>query len=111
MSESEWLASDEPDLMLEQIMGRVSREQLVQFVRECWRHIAPAIPPIPHECTVVEQFAAIVDRQSDHDAVIYASEAALKAAGLAENRRAEQRRQAELLRQIFGNPFRRAASN
>ena len=106
MTESEWLASGEPDLMLEHLMGQVNREQLVQFVRECWRRIADEIPPIPHETTVVEQFAEIVNRQSDYDAVIYASEAALKAAGLAADMRKEQRCQAELLRRIVGNPFR-----
>lgn len=107
MTESEWLKSGEPDLMLEHLMGRVSREQLVRFVRECWRRIAADIPPIPHDTTVVEQYAAIVREQSDHDAAVYAAEAALKAAGLAPDMRGEQRHQADLLRRIVGNPFRK----
>jgi hypothetical protein len=106
MTESEWLASDEPDLMLEEVMGKVPRAQLVQFVRECWQHIAPHLPPVPHEYTVVEQFAEIADKQSDYDATIYASEAALKAAGLAPSMRDEQRHQAVILRKIVVYPFR-----
>ena len=39
MSESEWLASEEPDLMLEEVEGKLSREQLVEFVRRCWKRI------------------------------------------------------------------------
>jgi hypothetical protein len=105
MTESEWLASDEPDLMLEQVMGQVSRAQLVDFVRECWRRITPFHRAARYHYTVVEQFAEIADEQSDHDAVIYAAEAALKAAGLAPDRRTEQRFQAEILRRIVGNPF------
>jgi hypothetical protein len=107
MTESEWLTSSEPDLMLEHLMGKVTHKQLVEFVRGCWDRIAPYMPPYPHDFTVVEQFAALADQQSDYDATIYASEAALKAAGLAPDMREEQRHQAELLRQLVGNPFRK----
>jgi hypothetical protein len=106
MTEREWLASDEPDLMLEFLVGKVEHAQLVDFVRQCWQRIAQYIPPVPHDFTVVEQFAAVADRQTDLDAATYASEAALKAAGLAPSQREEQRHQADLLRRIVGNPFR-----
>lgn len=106
MTEAEWLKSGEPDLMLEHEMGKITRKQLVEFVRGCWERITPYVPPYPHEFTVVEQFADLVDRQSDYDATIYASEAALKAAGLAPDMPDEQRHQADLLRRIVGNPFR-----
>jgi hypothetical protein len=65
------------------------------------------MPPVPHDVTVVEQFAAVADRQTDLDAAIYAAEAALKAAGLAPSLREEQWHQADLLRHIVGNPFQR----
>jgi hypothetical protein len=55
--------------------------------------------------TVVEEFAALASRQSDHDAVLYAAEAALKAARWAPVFKEEQRQQAGLLRQIVGHPF------
>jgi hypothetical protein len=106
VTESEWLVCDEPDLMLEALQGKVGREQLLEFVRACWGRITPYLPPWPHGYTVVDQFAEVVAGQSDHDAVTYASEAALKAAGWAPDLREEQRHQAELLRQIVGNPFR-----
>jgi hypothetical protein len=105
MTESEWLTCGEPDLLLEQLMGKVSHEQLVTFVRQCWDRIKPYKPSVPHEFTVVEQFAEAVERMSNHDAAIYASEAALKAAGLAPNRREEQWHQAKLLRQIVSVYF------
>ena len=89
----------------EELMGIISRSQLVTFVRRCWDRIMPFVP-VPHDYTVVEQFAESVGEMNDHDAVIYASEAALKAAGLAPNMREEQRQQAELLRQIVAYPSR-----
>lgn len=106
MTESEWLASSEPDLMLEHVMGQVTHKQLVEFVSGCWARISRYMPPVPHDYTVVEQFAELAGKQSDYDATIYASEAALKAAGLAPDLREEQRHQADLLRRIVGNPFR-----
>ena len=105
MSESEWLACEEPDLMLELVEGKVSRGQLVEFVRRCWERIAPHLPPVRAGYTVVEQFAALAGQQSDHDAVLYAAEAALKAARWAPVIREEQRQQAALLRQIVGHTF------
>jgi hypothetical protein len=104
MTEAEWLTSDEPDLMLEHVMGKVSRADLITFVRQCWRRITPYLPPGPHDYTVVEQFEEVVGGQSAHDAVIYASEAALKAARLAPDSGAELRCQAQILRQIVGSP-------
>src|ERR1700730_15543831 len=104
MSESEWLACGDPDMMLEAVEGKVSREQLVEFVRQCWERITPYLPPVRSGYTVVEEFAALVGRQSDHDAVLYASEAALKAAKWAPDLKAEQTHQAALLRQIIARP-------
>ena len=63
------------------LRGKVNREQLVEFVRRCWERITPYLPPVPSEQTVVEEFAAIVGEQSDHDALVYAYEAALKLRG------------------------------
>src|SRR4051794_1359168 len=103
MSESEWLTCEEPDLMLEALEGHVAREQLVEFVRRCWLRITPHLP-VTNDVTVVEQFAALAEGQSDHDAVLYAAEAAIKAARWAPVIREEQRRQAALLRQIVGRP-------
>ncbi len=100
MTEADWLACTEPDLMLDQIEGKVSREQLVDFVRRCWERIEDFLPEARPEKTVVDEFAALAGQQSDHDASSYAYEAALKAARWAPNLREEQKRQAELLRQI-----------
>src|SRR5207302_6274754 len=83
MTQSEWLACREPDLMLDEIEGAVSREQLVEFVRQCCGRILRYLPPETSEPTMVREFAALAGRQSDHDAAIYAYEAALKAARLA----------------------------
>jgi len=58
----------------------VTREQLVEFVRRCWERITPYLPPVRSPYTVVEEFAALAGQQSNHDAALYASEAALKAA-------------------------------
>lgn len=105
MTESEWLACDEPDLMLEHLEGKVSPEQLVQFVRACWDRVIACVP-VRGNVTVVEQFAALAPRQSDHDRVVYAAEAALKAAGWAPSGiREEQKHQAAILRRIVGRPF------
>ena len=106
MTYSEWIACEEPDLMLEHLMGHVSRAQLVSFVRQCWERVTLYFPSASHEFTVVEQFTEVADQLNDHDAAIYASEAALKAAGLATAMRDEQRQQAEILRQIVGSSFR-----
>lgn len=106
MSPQEWLTCDEPDLMLEVIEGQVPRERLVEFVRRCWGRVAAHHPPVPPGHTAADEFAALADKHSDHDAALYASEAALKAAGWAPHGiREEQRWQAALLRQIVGNPF------
>jgi hypothetical protein len=103
MSESEWLACEEPDLMLEAVEGKVNRKQLVEFVRQCWEHIERYLP-VRSEVTVVEQYASLAHLQSDHDAALYAAEAALKAARLAPVLKEEQRQQASLLRQIVSYP-------
>src|SRR6478735_4809001 len=100
MSEIEWLTCEEPDLMLEELEGKVTHDQLVEFVRRCWARITP---PVESDVTVVEQFAALAPKQSAHDAVLYAAEAALKAAGWAPSLKDEQREQAALLRQIVGH--------
>jgi hypothetical protein len=102
MSESEWLACEDPDLMLELVEGVISREQLVEFVRRCWGRVAPHLPSVRSDVTVVEQFAALAPDQSDHDAALYASEAALKAVGWAPLIQEERRHQAALLRQLVG---------
>ena len=104
MSETEWLTCREPHLMLEEVEGTISREQLVEFVRRCWERIARYLPSAPPEQTVVEEFAAGVARQSDHDAALYAYEAALKAARWAPALEKEQARQAALLRRIVRVP-------
>jgi hypothetical protein len=101
MTEAEWLACSEPDLLLEELEGKVSRQQLVEFVRRCWARISP---PMHSDVTVVEQFAALAPQLSDHDAVLYAAEAALKAAGWAPDMKEEQRHQADLLRQLVHRP-------
>ena len=103
MTPEEWMRCDEPDLMLEELLGRVHRAQLIEFVRNCWERVARYLPDVPHEITAAQQFAALAETLNDRDAIIYASEAALKAAGLTPNLRAEQKRQAELLRQIAGH--------
>src|SRR5581483_10241169 len=103
MTDSEWLACREPDLLLEEVEGKVTRQQLVEFVRRCWERVRPHLPPVNTEVTVVEQFAALAPNQSEHDAVLYAAEAALKAAGWAPDMKEEQRQQAALLRQIVGS--------
>ena len=110
MTEAEWLACREPDLLLEFLVGKVSRAQLVEFVRQCWDRVTPLITAPPHDRTVVDQFAEIVDRQSDLDAATYAYEASLKAAGWAPAIHDEQACQAEMLRRIVGNPFRPGAT-
>jgi hypothetical protein len=103
MSESEWLACDEPDLLLEAVEGQVTRGQLVEFVPRCWQRVAPHLP-VRSDYTAADQFAAVAAGQSDHDAVLYAAEAALKAAGWAPAIREEQRWQAALLRQLVRLP-------
>jgi hypothetical protein len=107
MSESEWLACDEPDMMLEFLEGKVSRGQLVEFVRRCWDRITPYLPPVRSEITIAEEYAALAPQQSNHDAALYAAEAALKAARWAPVLKDEQRQQCALLRQIVVSPFRR----
>lgn len=99
MTEREWLACGEPDLLLEELEGTVSRGLLVEFVRRCWAHITP---PVDSAVSVVDQFVALAPHQSDHDAVVYAAEAALKAAGWAASLKEEQRYQAALLRGLVG---------
>src|SRR5262245_39486570 len=105
MSEAEWLACDEPDMLLEFLEGKVSRGQLVDFVRHCWQRVAPHLPPAPGAVTAAEEYAALAPRQSDHDAALYAAEAALKAARWAPDFKEEKRQQAALLRQVVGSPF------
>ena len=110
MTEVEWFACRQPDVLLDFLIGRVSRPQLVEFVRQCWERITPLVTAPPHDRTVVDQFAELADGQSDFDAATYAYEAALKAAGWTDNIREEQACQAEVLRQIVGNPFRSRTS-
>jgi hypothetical protein len=104
MSETEWNACCDPDLLLEEVEATVSREQLVEFVRRCWERITPFLPAVGSDVTVVEEFAALAGQQSDHDAALYASEAALKAARWAPVLRAERAEQATLLRLIVSRP-------
>lgn len=108
MTEAEWATCREPDLMLEFLLGNVGKPQLIEFVRRCWQRVEPWVAAPAHDETVVEQFARAVEGQGDMDAVTYASEAALKAAGWAPSIHEEQAHQADLLRQIVGDPFRSA---
>ncbi len=105
MTEMEWLTCQEPDLMLEVVENTIPRDQLVDFVRRCWQRIAAYLPAVKSPLTVVEEFTALAAQQSDHDAVLYAAEAALKAARWASNFKEERRQQAALLRQIVRHPF------
>jgi hypothetical protein len=105
MTEAEWFACRQPDQLLDFLLGRVSRDQLVEFVRQCWVRVGPLVKAPPHELTVAEQFAELAPAQSDFDAATYAYEASLKAAGWAPSIVEEQAHQAELLRRIVGNPF------
>ncbi len=104
MSESEWLGCTEPDLMLECVEGKASRAQLIEFVRQCWNRIASHLPASHGSYTVVEEYASLAHQMNDHDAVLYAAEAALKAARWAPVLKEEKIQQADLLRQIVGHP-------
>jgi hypothetical protein len=104
MMNTEWYKCSDPDLLLEAVEQTVTREQLVEFVRRCWQRIDRYLPPVETRLTVVDEFAALARQQSNHDAALYASEAALKAARWAPVLRDEQKEQAEILRQIVGPP-------
>jgi hypothetical protein len=106
MTESEWLISSEPDLMLEVLVGKIDRATMVEFVRQCWARISRYVDEAPQDRTVVDQFSAIAGELNDMDAATYAAEAALKAAGWAPDLHEEQTHQADLLRRLVGNPFR-----
>jgi len=105
MTESEWLACEDPDLLLEVLEGKVDRHHLVDFVRRCCQRITHYLPPVQSNYTVVEEFAALAPQMSDHDAVLYTAEAALKAAKWAPDLREERKQQAALLRCIVPHPF------
>ena len=106
MTTTEWLNCTDPDLMLEAVENTATRDQFVEWVRRCWQRIAPYLPPVPKDITVVDQFAALAPNQSNHDAAIYAAEAALKASGWAPLPAEERRHQAALLRQLVAAPTR-----
>jgi hypothetical protein len=106
MTEAEWQTCDDPDLMLEAVVGTVLRQQLATFVRLCW-----ARPPVVSGagwalCQAADEFACAIPGLGAMDAARYASEAALKASVWAQSSRVERRCQAELLRHLIGNPFR-----
>jgi hypothetical protein len=105
MTRAEWFSCRQPDLLLEYLVGKVSRGQLVEFVRQCWDRIGPLVNAPPHDRTVVEEFAELAATQSDMDAATYAYEASFKAAGWAPSIVDEQAHQAEVLRRIVGDPF------
>jgi hypothetical protein len=103
MTESEWLACAEPELMLEAVERTATREQLVEFVRICWSRVGAHLP-VRGGPTAADEFAALAPRQSDHDAAVYAAEAALKAAGWSPDRHAEKSHQAAILRRLVARP-------
>jgi hypothetical protein len=103
MTEVEWYACEQPDLLLELVENQVSREHLVEFVHRCWKRICSYLP-VQSDYTVVQEFAALAPQQSNHDAALYAAEAALKAARWAPVLKVEQRRQADLLRRLVPCP-------
>jgi hypothetical protein len=105
MTGAEWFSCRQPDLLLEFLVGKVSRNQLVEFVRQCWDRIGPLVNAPPHDRTVVEEFAELAPKQSDMDAATYAYEASLKAAGWTASIVEEQAHQAEILRRIVGKLF------
>jgi hypothetical protein len=100
MTESAWLACRRPDELLDELVGRVGRDRLVEFVRQCWARVERFVTAPPHDVTVVDQFAEAAPTLSVMDAARYAYEASLKAAGWAPDLLAEQAAQADLLRQI-----------
>src|SRR5581483_2167506 len=102
MTQQEWRICPYPDLMLEELVGTITRPQLVEFVRQCWERIVPCLPPGLHADTLVEAFARCATEQSEFDAATYAAEAALKAARWAPDLSSEQPAQAELLRRLIG---------
>ncbi|MBY0232011.1 MAG: hypothetical protein K2W96_22230 [Gemmataceae bacterium] len=102
MTESEWRSCGEPDLLLEELEGRVDRAILVEWVRRCWDRVAPGLVVVGS--TPADEYAALSPGQSDHDAVVYADEAALRASRYAADMKAERRLQADLLRQLVSRP-------
>ena len=105
MTEIEWLSCGAPDLMLDELEGKITRQQLVEFVRRCCERVTPYVHSAGNEIAIVEEFATLAAGQSDHDAAIYAYEASLKAARWAPDMKKEQAQQAAVLRQIVGRPM------
>jgi hypothetical protein len=132
VNEADWLSSDDPDRMLQELRGRITDRQLRLFACACCRHLGSLLAQESLAAVVViERYEdGMATWQELHDALASADEveagttgptrlaaraaamawsvtehARSAAAHAAGNSDAVRRRQAEILRDIVGNPF------
>lgn len=103
MTELQWLSCNDPDLLLEQVVGKIDARQLSAFVCACWRRVDPPEGAISED--VRRQVEAELKGLSAWDAVRHASESVLQAARRAPSFAQERRTQGKLLRDAVGNPY------
>jgi hypothetical protein len=133
MTEAEWLAGADPEPMLAFLLGRASERKLRLFAAACSRRVWPLIDDLGR--AAVEAAELYADGQIDSD-VLRAARLACRGAGeraawyaaasspataagnaarsaryASANPLAEAASQADLLREVFGNPFRPVTFN
>src|SRR5262245_39532176 len=99
MHEQKWLQSGDPDSMLSMIRARASGRKLRLFAAACLERVRHLLKP-------AERLAAERDCQTNGPEWASIRTAALAGAKRAEGYDQELVAQANLLRDIFGNPFR-----
>lgn len=119
--EADWLDASVPEPMLDRLAGRISERKLRLFNAGCWRRVAEGLSPSPELFAMIEAQTAVAESagravaslDSITDATIQAAQAATRFAesapteALAQGVLARERRyQADLLRDIIGNPYR-----
>jgi hypothetical protein len=112
--EATWLSCADPDRLLAHLVGRASDRKLRLFFCGCCR-LAPGLLADRQAAAAVEAVERAADRLAGAAPLGDPGVVARATAGLAVRRAADEaayvdlrRQQADLLRELFGNPFRPA---
>jgi hypothetical protein len=110
MTEQEWLEDTDPDVMLDFMFERASRRKIELYTSGCYRSVWHLLPDerFRHKMNVRDRYFDGLATEAELDLAIKAAEDVPKHVWLAAWDSIPPQRQVQILRDLFGNPFRPA---